>query len=208
MRYVFGFRESLATWLPSCASAVSFPDHCSQQSGNETAEYGHKFFHRVHTLTPSPPTFQHTHTHTYTHARTHARTHALTHAHSYSQFRDEYSIDQIKSSRMIHEPLTKLQCWYASCVAFNTILIPSPSSIGTRLYWMNNVNQYLIPFVVIPRSRDNGPSHNTWLYTTIVDTRLICSVTTTQLNIQITNCTQPVLSPDVHNIKSTHVWAI
>lgn len=28
----------------------------------------------------------------------------------YSQFRDEYSLDEIKNSPMVHEPLTKLQC--------------------------------------------------------------------------------------------------
>ncbi len=28
-----------------------------------------------------------------------------------SQFRDVYTLDQIKSSRMVYEPLTKLQCW-------------------------------------------------------------------------------------------------
>ena len=28
----------------------------------------------------------------------------------YAQFQDEYSLDEIKESRMIHEPLTKLQC--------------------------------------------------------------------------------------------------
>ena len=28
----------------------------------------------------------------------------------YSQFRDEYTLDQIASSRPIYEPLTKLQC--------------------------------------------------------------------------------------------------
>jgi hypothetical protein len=30
---------------------------------------------------------------------------------SYSQFRDEYSLDDIKKSPMVYEPLTKLQCW-------------------------------------------------------------------------------------------------
>ena len=29
----------------------------------------------------------------------------------YSQFRDEYSLEQIMQSRMIHEPMTMLQCW-------------------------------------------------------------------------------------------------
>ena len=29
----------------------------------------------------------------------------------YSQFRDEYSLEEIKKSPMVHEPLTKLQCW-------------------------------------------------------------------------------------------------
>lgn len=29
----------------------------------------------------------------------------------YSQFRDEYTLDDIKKSPMIYEPLTKLQCW-------------------------------------------------------------------------------------------------
>ena len=28
----------------------------------------------------------------------------------YAQFQDEYTLDQIKEARMIHEPLTKLQC--------------------------------------------------------------------------------------------------
>ena len=28
----------------------------------------------------------------------------------YAQFQDEYSLDEIKDARMIHEPLTKLQC--------------------------------------------------------------------------------------------------
>src|SRR5204863_8244912 len=28
----------------------------------------------------------------------------------YAQFQEEYSIEDIKSSRMIHDPLTKLQC--------------------------------------------------------------------------------------------------
>lgn len=29
----------------------------------------------------------------------------------YSQFRDEYTLDDIKKSPVIYEPLTKLQCW-------------------------------------------------------------------------------------------------
>lgn len=29
----------------------------------------------------------------------------------YSQFRDEYTLDQIKASKTVHGPLTKLQCW-------------------------------------------------------------------------------------------------
>ena len=28
----------------------------------------------------------------------------------YAQFQDEYSLDEIKAAKMIHEPLTKLQC--------------------------------------------------------------------------------------------------
>src|SRR5213596_515178 len=28
----------------------------------------------------------------------------------YAQFQDEYTIDEIKAAKMIHEPLTKLQC--------------------------------------------------------------------------------------------------
>jgi acetyl-CoA acyltransferase len=39
----------------------------------------------------------------------------LSHKHSvnnpYSQFRDEYTLDDIKKSPMVYEPLTKLQCW-------------------------------------------------------------------------------------------------
>jgi len=35
-----------------------------------------------------------------------------------SQFRDEYSLDQIMSARMVHEPLTKLQCWYEKYYLF------------------------------------------------------------------------------------------
>ena len=29
----------------------------------------------------------------------------------YSQFQDEYSLEQILKSQKIHDPLTKLQCW-------------------------------------------------------------------------------------------------
>ena len=29
----------------------------------------------------------------------------------YSQFREEYTLDQIKASKIVHGPLTKLQCW-------------------------------------------------------------------------------------------------
>ncbi len=33
---------------------------------------------------------------------------------SYSQFRDIYTLDEVKNSRMVFEPLTKLQCWYGT----------------------------------------------------------------------------------------------
>ena len=32
----------------------------------------------------------------------------------YSQFQDEYSLEDIMKSPKIHDPLTKLQCWYVS----------------------------------------------------------------------------------------------
>ena len=41
-------------------------------------------------------------------------------AYRYSQFRDEYSLEAIMKSPKIHDPLTKLQCWYVSMkVIFN-----------------------------------------------------------------------------------------
>lgn len=50
----------------------------------------------------------------------------LNHAHSknnpYSQFQDEYTLEQIMSSPMIHEPLTKLQCCPTSDGAAATVL--------------------------------------------------------------------------------------
>lgn len=51
----------------------------------------------------------------------------INHAHSknnpYSQFQDEYTLDQILSSPMIHEPLTKLQCCPTSDGAAATVLV-------------------------------------------------------------------------------------
>ena len=32
-----------------------------------------------------------------------------------SQFRDDYSLEEIKNSKMIYFPLTKLQCWSVLC---------------------------------------------------------------------------------------------
>ncbi|KAF2794344.1 non-specific lipid-transfer protein [Melanomma pulvis-pyrius CBS 109.77] len=51
----------------------------------------------------------------------------VNHAHSknnpYSQFQDEYTLDQIMQSTMIHEPLTKLQCCPTSDGAAATVLV-------------------------------------------------------------------------------------
>ena len=33
-----------------------------------------------------------------------------------SQFQKEYTLDEIKNSRMVHEPLTMLQCWYVQYI--------------------------------------------------------------------------------------------
>jgi sterol carrier protein 2 len=50
----------------------------------------------------------------------------INHAHSknnpYSQFQDEYTLDQVINSPMIHEPLTKLQCCPTSDGAAATVL--------------------------------------------------------------------------------------
>ena len=50
----------------------------------------------------------------------------INHAHSknnpYSQFQDEYTLDQVMKSPMIHEPLTKLQCCPTSDGAAATVL--------------------------------------------------------------------------------------
>lgn len=51
----------------------------------------------------------------------------INHAHSknnpYSQFQDEYTLEQIVKSPMIHEPLTKLQCCPTSDGAAATVLV-------------------------------------------------------------------------------------
>ena len=51
----------------------------------------------------------------------------INHAHSknnpYSQFQDEYTLDQVIKSPMIHEPLTKLQCCPTSDGAAATVLV-------------------------------------------------------------------------------------
>ncbi|KAF2636074.1 non-specific lipid-transfer protein [Massarina eburnea CBS 473.64] len=51
----------------------------------------------------------------------------INHAHSknnpYSQFQDEYTLDQVLQSTMIHEPLTKLQCCPTSDGAAATVLV-------------------------------------------------------------------------------------
>jgi len=51
----------------------------------------------------------------------------VNHAHSknnpYSQFQDEYTLDQIMNAPMIHEPLTKLQCCPTSDGAAATVLV-------------------------------------------------------------------------------------
>lgn len=50
----------------------------------------------------------------------------INHAHSknnpYSQFQDEYTLEQIMNAPMIHEPLTKLQCCPTSDGAAATVL--------------------------------------------------------------------------------------
>jgi len=43
--------------------------------------------------------------------------------HSHSQFRDEYTLEQIMQSREIHSPLTKLQCRY------------TPMAVGLRMFY-------------------------------------------------------------------------
>lgn len=59
----------------------------------------------------------------------------VNHAHSknnpYSQFQDEYTLDQIMQSTMIHEPLTKLQCCPTSDGAAATVLV-SQSFLDAR----------------------------------------------------------------------------
>ncbi|CAG5182225.1 uncharacterized protein ALTATR162_LOCUS10054 [Alternaria atra] len=51
----------------------------------------------------------------------------INHAHSknnpYSQFQDEYTLDQVMNAPMIHEPLTKLQCCPTSDGAAATVLV-------------------------------------------------------------------------------------
>ncbi|KAF2652496.1 non-specific lipid-transfer protein [Lophiostoma macrostomum CBS 122681] len=59
----------------------------------------------------------------------------INHAHSknnpYSQFQDEYSLDQVLKSTMIHEPLTKLQCCPTSDGAAAAVLV-SQSFLDAR----------------------------------------------------------------------------
>ena len=51
----------------------------------------------------------------------------INHAHSknnpYSQFQDEYTLEQVMNAPMIHEPLTKLQCCPTSDGAAATVLV-------------------------------------------------------------------------------------
>jgi sterol carrier protein 2 len=59
----------------------------------------------------------------------------INHAHSknnpYSQFQDEYTLDQVMKSTMIHEPLTKLQCCPTSDGAAAAVLV-SQSFLDAR----------------------------------------------------------------------------
>ncbi|KAH7125681.1 non-specific lipid-transfer protein [Dendryphion nanum] len=59
----------------------------------------------------------------------------VNHAHSknnpYSQFQDEYTLDQVVNSTMIHEPLTKLQCCPTSDGAAAAVLV-SQSFLDAR----------------------------------------------------------------------------
>ena len=52
----------------------------------------------------------------------------------YAQFQDEYSLDEIKDARMIHEPLTKLQCSPTSDGAA-AVIVASESYVDEHGLW-------------------------------------------------------------------------
>jgi acetyl-CoA acetyltransferase len=52
----------------------------------------------------------------------------------YAQFQDEYSLDEIKEARMIHEPLTKLQCSPTSDGAA-AVIVASESYVDEHDLW-------------------------------------------------------------------------
>jgi acetyl-CoA acetyltransferase len=52
----------------------------------------------------------------------------------YAQFQDEYSLDEIKEARMIHEPLTKLQCSPTSDGAA-AVIVASESYVDEHVLW-------------------------------------------------------------------------
>ena len=52
----------------------------------------------------------------------------------YAQFQDEYTLDEIKDARMIHEPLTKLQCSPTSDGA-GAAIVASESFVDEHDLW-------------------------------------------------------------------------
>ena len=52
----------------------------------------------------------------------------------YAQFQDEYTLDEIKEARMIHEPLTKLQCSPTSDGAA-AVIVASESYVDEHDLW-------------------------------------------------------------------------
>lgn len=70
----------------------------------------------------------------------------LSFSNRYSQFQDEYSLEQIMNSPKIHDPLTKLQCWYVPVMFCQWCFVNVHCGLSIQC-WLC-LNFWIIEFVV------------------------------------------------------------